>query len=172
MSKMIAVDIDDLEKLVMATGFVKGLEKMLYQHKEDPFVCRDEGVMTKVHDRLSKAMVRAKRIETHTDYDDSLTRDAADLLKEMSCALDPESRVPLYFINSDWMRPKSSTAPAGFSELRQKGMIEIGSVFEYTLWQSDPKETRIDKAQFRTRITDRGSKMLLEMATSGMKATQ
>lgn len=171
MGNPVTVDSDDLEKIVMVTGVVKQFEKIINQHKNDPFVCQDQFSLSSAHNRLAREMVRSKRGELHPDYNEILTQQAAKLLTEISYAIGDNMRFPIYIVSPSWMKPTGSQ-PAGFSELRQKGMIEIGSVFEYVLWQNDPKETREDKAEFRARITDRGSKLLSEMATKEAESVQ
>lgn len=164
MGKPVTVDSDDLKVVVMATGVVKEFEKIIEQHKHDPFVSKDEHSITSAHNRLAAEMVRAERGENHPTYNEPISVAAMNLLTDINRTINDRQR-GRYSVDPAWMRPIGGTAPTGFSELRQKGMIEIGSVFEYVLWQSDPKQTRIDKAEFRARLTDRGEKMLMAQAT-------
>ena len=171
MGNPVIVDSDDLEAIVMSTGVIKQMEKVLQAHKRDPFAWVDDNKLSQAHNRLSVAMVRAKRGELHPEYDEPLTDQALLLLKNIDFSLDQKRKFAIYRVDPMWMKP-GGTPPAGFSELRTKGMIEIGSVFEYVLWQSEPTQTRIDKAEFRLRLTDRGQNLLLDIATKEKSTIQ
>lgn len=169
MGKPVTVDSDDLEKVVMATGVVKQFEQIIKQHKTDPFVCHDPDTLTLAHNRLAAEMVRSKRGELHPQYDEPLSKDAVDRLFDIFSEIQRSEKYSV--IDPAWMRPIGKP-PKWFNELHQKGMIEIGSVFECVLWQSDPKQTREDKAEFRVRLTDRGTKLLSDIAMKKVSSIQ
>ena len=61
----VAVDLADLETLVMTTGALKVIEGALQARKADPFV-REHLDFTAAHDRLATAMRNAMRASADT----------------------------------------------------------------------------------------------------------
>jgi hypothetical protein len=57
----VAVDTDDLEALLFATGGIRELEAALAGRKQNPMVRSGEAKLAGAHDRLSTAWRRAKR---------------------------------------------------------------------------------------------------------------
>ena len=148
------VDLNDLETVVIATGYLKSIESILASRKTDPFVTPHLD-FTAAHDRLASAMRNARRAEAGTlvpwdgeldDMEVLLLQDVADRemgIKNIGCHKED------------------------YTTLMAKGCVVIGQEVHGILWAGEKQpDIRITPNYYSVRITDRGREKLAKLASN------
>ncbi len=164
---IVAVDLADLERLVMTTGALKTIEQAMHQRRNDPFV-REHLNFTEAHDRLATAMRNAQRSKSRgdrmVDFDGPLDDDETRVLKAIADEL--------------WFREISTKEKIGdylevgvlsvFDRLAAKGMCVIGQLCEGAVFAGEPgPQIRPVTRGFAVKVTDRGRAKLAEIEADG-----
>ena len=170
----VTVDLDDLEKVVMATGAIKTIEQALNTRRHDPFV-PPESAYTDAHKRLASAMLNAKRstADTVVKFDEPLTDEEGKALqraaKEKTKLETPSGQVrtDLFLIATQQKIPDEGEVMSVWDRLAAKGCIVMGSVVNGVLWAGADRITdaMVDHGGYAIKITDRGREKLLQVAS-------
>ena len=135
---LVTVAVDDLGMLLFATGAMKQIEAAMKNRSQDPFAPAPSK-FREAHDRLA-AQWRGAIREEPPSYDDPLTDAAIGIIHEIG--MSPRG--------IEW-----TNLPA-LRELRQKGMVQLGSAHEAIYWgEGDQPELR-GTGTARVRLTERG----------------
>lgn len=150
----VAVDLDDLETLVLTSGALKSIEGALAQRKTDPFV-RPHLEFTEAHDRLATAMRNAKRSDGGTliGFDEPLSKDERKVLQEI---IDGDR-------NTLTQKEKGAAGEAmsAFDRLAAKGCVVMGQLLVGVLWAgASAPELRPDPTGYAIKATPRGLEKL------------
>ena len=150
----VTVELEDLEKLVFATGALKTIEGALDTRKRDPFV-QPHLDFTNAHNRLASAMRDAQRGNAGTliDYNAEVTHDELKLLTKVVEGL----CIPI--------RDKVGEKRDGdtlWESLMCKGCIEFGQLVTGVVWPggSGVESVKPDPRGYPVRLTARGRALL------------
>lgn len=160
MGKPVTVDSDDLEVILMNTGVAKQVEQLIYQHKNDPFVCKDDAKIGDAHKRLNGELLKAKRIPVYLDYEEPLSAEAFAVLRHVI-----DQRF-MYVTGTD-IKTNHHIA-----ELRRKGYLSLGSIYESVFWADTQTVTRSDKGIFMIAASERGTKLASTMTEKAQNSIQ
>lgn len=141
----VTVDLDDLEKLVMATGAIMAIEAAINARQHDPFV-RAVLPLTEANNRLATAMRNAKRASADTlvKWNEPLTEDELRALREIDGG-------------KFSITPTEKVSDPDFDRLSAKGMIRLGQKLHGILWAGDKlPRWQVDPSCYAVEITDRG----------------
>ena len=160
----VAVDIDDLETLVMTTGALTTIEGALAARKMDPFV-RTHLNFTAAHERLAAAMRNVRRAEAGTlvAWDGALEEDEIEFLRSLDGKQADKGAAPLVLSRSD-KAPVAGVSMSVADKLAAKGCVVIGQIVRGVLWAGDKQpELTVDPTGFPVKITDRGRQKLAKI---------
>lgn len=155
----VAVDIEDLEKLVLTSGAMKSIEAALNTRKNDPFV-QPHLEFTAAHNRLASVVRNAKRGEAGTlvNWDEPLTQKELRALQELKNYFDANQTL---FIKAKDRIPKAGEALASLDAIAAKGCCVIGQVGTAIVWAGESApELKLDPTRFAVKITRRGMEKL------------
>lgn len=157
----VAVDIEDLERLVFATSVLKTIEGALASYKEDPFV-KPHLDFTSAHNRLASVVRnfhRSARQDTLIKFDAPLEPDEIAMLRELDST---EQDTPWRLLSVKDKLPKRGEEMSVFDRLAAKGCIVMGNFMKGVRWADDPKpQLQADPSGFAIKLTDRGRQKLL-----------
>lgn len=157
----VSVDIEDLERIVFATGAIKSVENALSAYKRDPFIAPHLNY-AEAHDRLSEAMRHARRAEandTLVKFDEPLTSEEASALRYVASACDARKPGLDVFVISP--ADKASDTMSVYDRLAAKGAIQVGQFIEGVVWAgaAGPDLIASEKG-YAARLTARGKEKL------------
>lgn len=162
----VAVDLDDLEKLVMGTGALKTIEGAIVARSRDPFT-PDRHELTGAHNRLAAAMRNAKRgdADTLVPWDGDLDEDEIKLLREID-SFQIDGRKAMLILTPEQKAPEGGAAMSVADRLAAKGCVIMGQLVKGILWAGDERPMLTpDPSGYPIKITARGAEKLAKLAT-------
>jgi hypothetical protein len=146
----VTVDLEDLRKLVYATGAMKAIEGILDTRKRDPFVELGKP-FTEAHDRIAAAMRDIDRgnADTAVKYNEPLTEEEYKALKNLDGWITRKQKAP---------DPKKNETMSVWDRLAAKGCVVIGQAVTGIVWAGAPSVSDViaNPDKFPIRLTERG----------------
>jgi hypothetical protein len=120
---IVEVDDKDLEALLFAASAVKTIERVLEQHRRDPFV-KSHALTMPAHDRLTTALNHARRADTNPLWNEPLTQQDIDFLADLVGSGSYR----------DYSHSSYTDAKSFLNTLAAKGMVTLGERRYAYLW--------------------------------------
>jgi hypothetical protein len=152
----VTVDVDDLEKLVFATGVIKTIEGALAAFKNDLFVAPYLPI-TDAHNRLATEVRNSKRVAAGTaiGWDDPLTLEEASLLDQIKLVCEEKDYATF--------TPEARLKNKAVDSLMCKGCAVLGQPLKGIKWADSERPQLIASSEFfAVKITPRGIAKLAE----------
>jgi hypothetical protein len=170
---LVGVELEDLKKVVFATGALKDVERAARQitgaleaRARDPFA-KAEGPFTEAHDRLAAVMRNAERANSGTavNWDGKLDEEEIERLYWVKTQGDKSGRMLVRI---------SQIEKPSFANLEAKGCIHIGQLVFGAVWPgASQAEITADPAGYAVKITPRGVQKLYDFIQErGEKITE